>query len=150
MARAIETLDERSRGKVEEARSRARPGTKTTSSSSSERLAYTIKSVLFAELKGELGWTRLGYARTFPIAYELVPDNCPRINYLEVRTYGTVSGIAPRPHINPQVDEKRFIGLYEAPGLPVIITHSQLDWQANQKWTIEASMGKVVVSLSPT
>ena len=37
-----------------------------------------------AELKGELGWTRLGYAASFPLAPELVQDNCPRINYLEV------------------------------------------------------------------
>lgn len=38
-----------------------------------------------AELKGELGWTQLGYFYSFPLARELVCDNCPRINYLEVR-----------------------------------------------------------------
>ena len=40
-------------------------------------------------------------------------------------------------HTHAQVDEKQFIAAYEAPGLPVVITHSQLDWQANKKWTTE-------------
>ncbi|CAI7990974.1 Bifunctional arginine demethylase and lysyl-hydroxylase JMJD6 [Geodia barretti] len=95
MACAISSLDDRSREKVEEARAKARP-----------------------ELKGEAGWTRFGYAVSFPLAPELVQDNCPRINYLEV-------------------NEGQFIQQYEAPGLPVVITHSQLDWQASRKWTLE-------------
>ena len=36
-----------------------------------------------------------------------------------------------------QVNEGQFIQQYEAPGLPVVITHSQLDWQASRKWTLE-------------
>ena len=53
-------------------------------SAQSADLALSVVCARLAELKGELGWTRLGYAVSFPLAYELVPDNCPRINYLEV------------------------------------------------------------------
>ena len=47
-------------------------------------------------------------------------DNCERVNYLEV-------------------DQATFIERVERPGLPVVITDSQLDWQANRKWTVEVT-----------
>lgn len=72
------------------------------------------------ELKGELGWTRFGLARTFSLSTNIVEDTCERINYLDV-------------------DEQSFIERYESPAIPVVITDSQLEWQASKKWTIEVS-----------
>ena len=45
-----------------------------------------VVSSVGVELKEEEGWTRLGYAVSFPLSPELVQDNCPRINCLEVNT----------------------------------------------------------------
>ena len=78
----------------------------------------------YPELKGESGWTRLGLARTFPLSKELVKDNCERISYLDV-------------------DEQSFVERYEHPAIPVVITDSQLDWQANKKWTIEVCVESI-------
>ena len=73
------------------------------------------------ELKGELGWTRFGLARTFPLSTNMVKDTCERINYLDV-------------------DEQSFIERYESPAIPVVITDSQLEWQASKKWTMEVGI----------
>lgn len=35
------------------------------------------------------------------------------------------------------MDEQSFIERYESPAIPVVITDSQLEWQASKKWTIE-------------
>ena len=72
------------------------------------------------ELKGEEEWTRCGYWKSFPLTRESVLDNCERVSYLEV-------------------DQAGFIERFERPGLPVVITDSQLDWQANRKWTVEVT-----------
>ena len=46
-----------------------------------------------------------------------------------------------------QVSEKQFINRYEEPGIPVVITCSQLDWQANKKWTMEVSIHMCISNL---
>ena len=87
----MESLDERSKEKIEEARAKARPGRIVPSLPSPSALLLELfpsapphGHLPPSELKGELGWTRLGYAASFPVAPELVVDNCPRISYLEV------------------------------------------------------------------
>ena len=74
--------------------------------------------LFLSELKGEEGWSRLKYFRTFPVAKELIRDTCERISYF-------------------QVDEREFIERFEKPRCPVVITDSQLDWPGTKKWTIE-------------
>lgn len=49
-----------------------------------------------------------------------------------------------------QVNERQFIRMYEAPGLPVVVTDSQLDWQANRKWTIEVCAGSSIITFTLT
>jgi histone arginine demethylase JMJD6 len=68
------------------------------------------------ELNGDEGWRRFKYSETFSLAKELVMDSCPRISYVDVT-------------------EKMFVERYERAGQPVVITDSQLDWQATEKWT---------------
>lgn len=70
------------------------------------------------ELKGDLGWSRLNYAETFPLGLELVRDSCERVSALDL-------------------DEQSFVERYEKPNVPVVITDTQLEWQAMRKWTVE-------------
>ena len=69
-------------------------------------------------MKGDEGWSRHQFWRTFPIGKEAVRDSCERISYLDI-------------------DEQAFIERFERPNVPVVITDSQLEWQANKKWTVE-------------
>ena len=80
-----------------------------------------VCDIFDTELKGELGWTRFGLARTFSLSTNVVKDTCERINYLDV-------------------DEQSFIERYESPAIPVVITDSQLEWQASKKWTMEVGI----------
>lgn len=73
------------------------------------------------ELKGDEGWSQFKYSRSFSLSKDSVRDNCPRIS-------------------NSEVDHKMFVDRYEQPGQPVVITDSQVDWLAVNKWTIEVSV----------
>ena len=66
--------------------------------------------------------------KTFPIAKEVVRDNCERVSYLDV-------------------DEQAFIERFERPNIPVVITDCQLDWQAIKKWNIEVKFTYLVSRL---
>ena len=82
---------------------------------------YVCKFIPYSpELKGNVGWSHCDFWQTFPVAKELVRDNCERISALDV-------------------DERVFIERCEKPSLPVVITDCQVDWQATKKWTIEVN-----------
>lgn len=76
---------------------------------------------LSPELKGDLGWSRLNYAETFPLSPDLVRDTCERVSLLDL-------------------DEQGFIERYEKRNVPVVITDAQLEWQATRKWTVEVCL----------
>lgn len=120
-----EPHEKRTRDRINEAKLRARPGKELDlsylgSGTSTVCILSTFTSSLPTELKNEDDWCRCSYWKSFPVSKESVRDNCERISYLEV-------------------DEATFIERFERPRIPVVITDSQLDWQANKKWTIEVS-----------
>lgn len=69
-----------------------------------------------SELKSE-DWTKYNYYKTFDLSHSNLPDNIDRI---DVTTYSM----------------EDFIKNYEKPYKPVILTNSQVDWQAKEKWTL--------------
>lgn len=74
------------------------------------------------ELKGEFGWRMYDFSEKFS-CQEPVECNVGRISYQEV-------------------DERAFIDRFERPNLPVVITHSQMTWDARKKWTNKRLMRK--------
>jgi hypothetical protein len=76
---------------------------------------------LLKELKCDEEWHRYNYFKTFDLSIENLPDNIERID------------------IN-QVTPEAFIENYEKLYKPVIITNSQNDWQAKEKWTLEVCL----------
>ena len=111
----MESLDKRVRDKIIEAKGRARPGTRVC-------VVYVTviysSLVLSSELKGELGWTRLGFYKTKLCCRESVNDVMERVNCQDV-------------------NEANFIERFERPNYPTVISNSQLDWNARKKWTVE-------------
>ena len=102
-------MDKRTEERILDAKTRARPG-------SIDKIV--IVDTFFTELKGDEGWKKFNYSGAFSLAKETVKDNCPRISCAEV-------------------SEQMFIDRYERPGHPVVITDSQLEWQATYKWTVD-------------
>lgn len=76
------------------------------------------------ELKGEFGWRMYDFSEKFS-CQEPVECNVGRISYQEV-------------------DERAFIDRFERPNLPVVITHSQMTWDARKKWTNKVKGGGVL------
>ena len=74
--------------------------------------------MLYTELKGELGWTRLGFHHNFSCAKDRVKDEVDRISSLDVT-------------------EEMFIERFERPNIPIVITDIQNKWNVTKKWTIE-------------
>lgn len=75
-----------------------------------------VKHKARSELKSE-DWQKYNYYKTFDLSKENLPDNIDRI---DVSNYSI----------------EEFIKNYEKPYKPVILTNSQVDWQANEKWTV--------------
>lgn len=76
-----------------------------------------VKHKARSELKSE-DWTKYNYFKNFDLSHENLPD---RIDRIDCATYS----------------QAEFIENYERPYKPVILTNSQADWQANEKWTLE-------------
>lgn len=62
-------------------------------------------------------WYQLKYANDFE-RFRNFTDNCPRIE-------------------QSKVSLTQFIEEYERPYKPVVITGTQIEWRANEKWTLE-------------
>ncbi|NP_001296707.1 bifunctional arginine demethylase and lysyl-hydroxylase PSR [Hydra vulgaris] len=71
------------------------------------------------ELKGDEGWTRLGYANNFDLSYQHIKDTLPRIHC-------------------KSISHDEFIARYEKPRIPVILTGCTDSWLANQKWKLSS------------
>ena len=76
--------------------------------------------VVVLELKTDEEWTKYNYIKHFDMSHEKLPDNIERIDMNHV-----------------SLDE--FIEKYEKPYKPVIITNSQTDWLAKEKWTLDVT-----------
>lgn len=107
-----DSLEERARLKVLDAKAKARPG---MFCSVSNHCIYILLS--YPELD-HIGWTVNNYHKTFKTNLE--QDNCPRID---------VHKVSP----------EEFIEKYEKIYRPVVITGVCNEWKANYKWTLDVS-----------
>jgi len=85
--------------------------------SKSKRRIKEVKNRARPELDEKHGWSKLGYATNFGLGWSKVKDDVPRVDA------STTS-------------EKEFIDRYERNYIPVVITNVQLDWKANEKWSM--------------
>ncbi|XP_066247276.1 bifunctional arginine demethylase and lysyl-hydroxylase PSR isoform X1 [Euwallacea similis] len=81
-----------------------------------------IKKKARPELNPKELWYQQNYANNFQKFHNFM-DNCPRID-------------------QSRVTPAEFIAKYEQPYKPVVITGSQVGWQANEKWTLEKLVKK--------
>lgn len=67
-------------------------------------------------------WKQLGYVNDFE-RFKKFTDNCERIE-------------------QSQCPQREFISKYELPYKPVVIRGCQIDWKANEKWTLDKLVRK--------
>ena len=79
-------------------------------------------SCFFAEISSDRdGWTKLNLAQTFDVSGRTVKDSVERISTTEFTA-------------------EEFIQKFESQYKPVVLTHTQDDWMAKKKWTLEVSV----------
>jgi len=83
----------------------------------SRKRIRAAKKAARPELKGEEAWNKHQYQQIYDTSLVSMNDNVKRIDYLKVT-------------------HEEFVEKYEKPSIPVVITNSQTDWLANQKWTL--------------
>ncbi|CAG9759281.1 unnamed protein product [Ceutorhynchus assimilis] len=76
-----------------------------------------VKRKARPELSTKESWYQQNYANNFEHFHNF-SDNCDRIN-------------------QSKAPPEQFVAEYESPYKPVVITESQKDWRANQKWTLQ-------------
>ena len=83
---------------------------------------FFTKQIIFltsqTELRGEYGWSKLGYHTNFPLGKEVVKDNVKRVNY-------------------KKTSHEDFVRKYERPSIPAVLVGTQEDWKAEYKWNLE-------------
>ena len=77
-----------------------------------------ILPLSFTELNEKHAWHKLEYASTFDLSMAHIQDTIPRVDAR-------------------MLSAQEFIDQYEKDYKPVVLTHCQVDWQANEKWTKE-------------
>lgn len=82
-----------------------------------EKRIKRVKKKARSELSPD-DWHKYNYFKTFDLNPDILPDTIDRI---DCTTY----------------DIKDFIANYERPYKPCILTNSQLDWMATEKWSLE-------------
>lgn len=81
------------------------------------------KSKARSELDAKTGWNALGLAKSFDKTKWNFVDNVQRV---DART----------------ITKEEFVRKYEAPLIPVVLTHSTDTWAAQEKWTLERLVRK--------
>ena len=108
--------------RIRSVKKKARSGNQATWQSlvRTDGLWLTVFFVCFSELKTDEEWTKYNYIKHFDLSHDKLTDNIERIDMNEVSL-------------------EQFIDKYEKPYKPVIITNSQTDWLAKEKWTLDVS-----------
>ncbi|KAF5283439.1 hypothetical protein FQA39_LY04815 [Lamprigera yunnana] len=81
-----------------------------------------VKKKARPELCTKQSWTSQGYSRAFETFWEFT-DNCNRFDASKSTLH-------------------KFVTDYEEPYKPVVLLNTQLNWKANQKWTLEKLVKK--------